>query len=177
MLARFAQFALMAWMLAPLAAAQIPSSVKAADPDLPTIVTRMMETQKQNKDSSRAIVVRRDYQLLDKTYEQKARVIANVTYLPPDHKQYEVESSHGGMGEKILRDVLDHETEKKDERIPHAENSPVTITPSRLRARKTWTAVNVLCCRLIRDMTTKTCCAVECGLTQKTSTSVAWKEI
>jgi hypothetical protein len=114
MLARFAHFALMAWMLAPLAAAQIPSSVKAADPDLPTIVTRMMETQKQNKDSSRAIVVRRDYQLLDKTYEQKARVIANVTYLPPDHKQYEVESSHGGMGEKILRDVLDHETEKKD---------------------------------------------------------------
>jgi hypothetical protein len=43
-------------------------------------------------------------------------VIANVTYLPPDHKQYEVESSHGGMGEKFLRDVLDHETEKKDAR-------------------------------------------------------------
>ncbi len=49
-----------------------------------------------------------------KESEQKARVIANVTYLPPDHKQYEVESSHGGMGEKVLRDVLDHETEKKD---------------------------------------------------------------
>jgi hypothetical protein len=74
----------------------------------------MMQTQEQNKASSRGITVRRDYQLLDKESSQKARVIANVTYLPPDHKQYEVESSHGGMGEKVLRDVLDHETEKKD---------------------------------------------------------------
>lgn len=86
----------------------------AQNADLQTIVSRMMEAQRRNKDLSRAIVVRRDYQLMDKAYEQKARVIANVTYLPPDHKQYEVESSHGGMGEKILRDVLNHETEKKD---------------------------------------------------------------
>jgi hypothetical protein len=107
--------------VAAIAAAQTPGSATPARPDiqmpnLQTIVSRMMQTQEQNKVSSRAITVRRDYQLLDKESAQKARVIANVTYLPPDHRQYEVESSHGGMGEKVLRDVLDHETENKDPR-------------------------------------------------------------
>lgn len=88
--------------------------VKTENPDVQTIVTLMMDAQQRNKDLSRAITIKRDYQLLDKESTQKARVIANVTYLPPDHRQYEVESSHGGMGEKVLRDVLDHETEKKD---------------------------------------------------------------
>lgn len=113
--------ALLVCLTASIAAAQAPaprtaSSPDIQTPDLQTIVSRMMQAQDQNRTSSRAITVKRDYQLLDKTYEQKARVVANVTYLPPDHKQYEVESSHGGMGEKILRDVLDHETEKKDAR-------------------------------------------------------------
>ena len=114
MLVRLVHIAWMVGMASSVLMAQNSGPATPANPDLQTIVTRMMSAQQRNKDLSRAIVIRRDYQLLDKGYEQKARVIANVTYLPPDHKQYEVESSHGGMGEKILRDVLDRETEKKD---------------------------------------------------------------
>ena len=119
MVVRFLNIASLVCLMSSLAIAQTPRAATPVNrdphnPDLQTIVSRMMETQEQNKFSSRAITVRRDYQLLDKESDQKAHVIANVTYLPPDHKQYEVESSHGGMGEKVLRDVLDHETEKKD---------------------------------------------------------------
>jgi hypothetical protein len=114
MMFRFFSAAWLVCLTASMLAAQAPAPAAAASPDLQTIISRMMQAQVQNKVSSRAITVKRDYQLLDKTYEQKARVVANVTYLPPDHKEYEVESSHGGMGEKILRDVLDHETENKD---------------------------------------------------------------
>lgn len=114
MVLRFVQVAWLVCLVSSVAMAQIPSSATAANPDVRTIVSRMMQAQEQNKVSSRAITVKRDYQLLDKESAQKARVIANVTYLPPDHRQYEVESSHGGMGEKVLRDVLDHETETKN---------------------------------------------------------------
>jgi hypothetical protein len=114
MVFKFVHVAWLVCLASSLAQAQIPRAATPAYPDLQTIVSRMMQAQEQNKVSSRAITVKRDYQLLDKTSTQKAHVIANVTYLPPDHKQYEVESSHGGMGEKVLRDVLDHETEKKD---------------------------------------------------------------
>ncbi len=121
MVVSFLNVASLVCLMSALAMAQTPRAATPANPDphnpdLQTIVSRMMQTQEQNKYSSRAITVRRDYQLLDKESEQKAHVIANVTYLPPDHKQYAVESSHGGMGEKVLRDVLDHETEKKDAR-------------------------------------------------------------
>jgi hypothetical protein len=114
MVVRFAQVASLVCLASSLAMAQSSRALPPANPDLQTIVSRMMQTQAQNKFSSRGITVKRDYQLLDKESAQKARVIANITYLPPDHKQYEVESSHGGMGEKVLREVLDHETEKKD---------------------------------------------------------------
>jgi hypothetical protein len=118
MVFKLVNIALLVCVAASFAEAQLPATATATagSPDLQTIVSRMMRAQEQNRVSSRAITVRRDYQLLDKGNEQKARVIANVTYLPPDHRQYEVESSHGGMGEKVLRDVLDHETEKKNAR-------------------------------------------------------------
>jgi hypothetical protein len=115
MVVRLLHVASLLCLTSSLAIAQSPHA-SPVNPDLQTIVSRMMQAQEQNKVSSRGITVKRDYQLLDKESAQKARVIANVTYLPPDHRQYEVESSHGGMGEKVLRDVLDHETEKKDAR-------------------------------------------------------------
>ena len=55
--------------------------------------------------------MKRGYLLLDKQEQQKAQVVANITVLPPDSKYYNIESSSGGMGEKVLRDVLSKETE------------------------------------------------------------------
>src|SRR5258708_13009535 len=71
----------------------------------------MMAAHQDNKLHLRAFSVKRNYQLLDKKSEPKAEVVANITYRPPDQKQYSIESSSGGLGEKILRDVVAKETE------------------------------------------------------------------
>jgi Outer membrane lipoprotein-sorting protein len=93
------------------AAAQVPVGSGNA-PAVNTIVARMTAAQHRNKEQSHAITVKRDYQLLDHRQEQKAQVVAHITYMPPDQKEYTIESSYGGIGEKILRDVLDKETEQ-----------------------------------------------------------------
>jgi len=80
-------------------------------PDARTIIDRMLQTLQDNKAKVRPFTVKRDYQLLDKEAQQKAQVVANITVLPPDSKQYNIERSSGGMGEKVLRDVLSKETE------------------------------------------------------------------
>jgi hypothetical protein len=84
-------------------------------PDTSTIVDRMMAVRRQNHDRTRAYTVKRDYQLFDKQSQPKAQVVADITYLPPDQKQYRIESSSGGLGERILRDILAKETEPSKE--------------------------------------------------------------
>jgi hypothetical protein len=93
-------------LLAAVAAAQA-----SGPPDTRTVVDRMLKAQLENKAHARPFTVKRGYFLLDKQEQQKAHVVANITVLPPDHKQYNIESSSGGMGEKILRDILSKETE------------------------------------------------------------------
>ncbi len=111
MLFNFSKLALVVCVAALSAVAQTPAQSNPA-PDLNTIVNRMMTAQHRNKEQARAITVKRDYQLLDHRQEQKAQVVAHITYMPPDQKEYTIESSYGGIGEKILRDVLDKETEQ-----------------------------------------------------------------
>jgi hypothetical protein len=101
------------WLLviaAVCAAAQTQSN-SSSTPDLNTIIARMMAAQQRNRVQARPFTVKRNYQLLDKSQDQKAQVVADITYMPPDQKQYRIESSYGGLGEKILRDVLEKETE------------------------------------------------------------------
>lgn len=87
----------------------------AAAPDLNTIVQRMQSAQLEDRANARAYTVRRDYQILDKSQEPKAQVIASISFFPPDRKEAQIESSHGGMGEKVLRDVIARETEPAKE--------------------------------------------------------------
>jgi hypothetical protein len=90
-----------------LAQAQAPQK----EEDVPTILSRMAIAQQQNAARSRAFTVTRDYQLLDKGNEPKAQIVAEITFVPPNQKQYQIQSSHGGLGEKVLRDILNRETE------------------------------------------------------------------
>jgi hypothetical protein len=84
----------------------------APSPDVNGIVQRMMAAQHENKARLHPFTVRRGYLLIDKKDETKGEVVANITLLPPDSKQYWIESSSGGgMGEKVLRDILTKETE------------------------------------------------------------------
>lgn len=89
-----------------IAEAQVPQP-----PDIGTIVSRMEQAQRQNATKSKSFTVKRDYRLLDKENEPKAHLVATISFVPPDQRQYQIESSHGGMGEKVLRDILDRETE------------------------------------------------------------------
>ena len=96
------------YLLATAAVAQ----VSAAQPDTNTIVDAMLKAQQDNKARVKPFTVKRNYLLLDKQAEQKAQVVATITTLPPNSKEYEIEHSSGGMGEKVLRDILTKETEQ-----------------------------------------------------------------
>src|SRR5262245_26972224 len=104
---RFTCAPFFACFLATLAGAQARSD----SPDINSIVQRMVAAQQENKARVRPFTVKRGYLLLDKKDQAKAHVVANITVLPPDNKQYRIESSSGGMGEKVLRDILSKETE------------------------------------------------------------------
>lgn len=80
-------------------------------PKVEVIVGRMMAMRQVNKAKVRGYTVKRDYQLMDKQEQPKAQVVATITYHPPDDKQYNIESSSGGIGGKVLRDILQKETE------------------------------------------------------------------
>jgi outer membrane lipoprotein-sorting protein len=108
----YSALALSICLLATVASAQAGTSTA----DVTVIVQRMLAAQDENRKHLRTFTVKRDYQLLDKRLESKAQVIAEITYLSPGQKQYRIESSSGGMGEKILRDVLAHETAPGDMR-------------------------------------------------------------
>ena len=42
----------------------------------------------------------------------KAEVIADITFVPPDRKHYAIQQANGlGLGEKIVRQMLEHETD------------------------------------------------------------------
>jgi hypothetical protein len=103
---RITFFASLVCLLAVIAHAQT-----AGTPGTRNIVDRMLRMQQENKARVRPFTVKRGYLLLDKQDQQKAQVVANISVLPPDSKQYNIESSSGGMGEKVLRDVLSKETE------------------------------------------------------------------
>jgi hypothetical protein len=91
--------------------AVIARAQTAGTPGTRNIVDRMLRVQQENKARVHPFTVKRGYLLLDKQDQQKAQVVANISVLPPDSKQYNIESSSGGMGEKVLRDVLSKETE------------------------------------------------------------------
>lgn len=93
-------------LLSAVAAAQANPSLDAR-----SIVDRMLRAQQENKARVHPFTVKRGYLLLDKQEQQKAHVVATITVLPPDSEYYNIESSSGGMGEKVLRDVLSKETE------------------------------------------------------------------
>jgi hypothetical protein len=87
------------------------------------LVSQMMATQRENREHRRAFTVKREYQLLDKQSQSKARIVATITYLPPNQREYRIESSQGGFGAKILRDILAKDAE------PPADLRRQTISP------------------------------------------------
>jgi hypothetical protein len=97
------------FVVAALAVAQ----ANEPQPAVGIIVARMMAAI-QEKARSQSVTLRRDYQLFDKKWESKAQIVVRITFEPPDRRRYDIESSRGGVGERILRDILSREMESPD---------------------------------------------------------------
>lgn len=82
-------------------------------PPLETILTRMSQARAENRTHLRPYSVTRTYRLFGKErMTTKAEVIAYVTFVPPDLKHYAIRQAIGmGLGEKIVREMLDRETD------------------------------------------------------------------
>jgi hypothetical protein len=94
------------------AAAQISSNDKDA-PTLAEIVERLSEVQRENHLAARSYTVLRNYELVNgKKPENSSEVQAEVSYSPPDIKEYAIRTTSGnGGGERVVRRILDHEVQ------------------------------------------------------------------
>jgi len=77
-----------------------------------TIVGCILQASIYNQTHFRFYTVTREYELFgQKRDKTRSRVIANVTFHPPDSKNYRIQGTEGSLiGERIVRLVLDRET-------------------------------------------------------------------
>jgi hypothetical protein len=82
-------------------------------PTVETIVERMAQARADNRARFRPYVVTRDYALFGKErHKAKSEVTAAVTFVPPNSKEYNIlKRSGSGLGERLVRRMLDGETE------------------------------------------------------------------
>lgn len=82
-------------------------------PALETIIARMAQARNENQSCFRSYVVTRDYKLSDKeNYKTRAQVVADVSFVPPNSKEYSIQQTSGsGLGEFIVRRMLANKAE------------------------------------------------------------------
>ena len=82
-----------------------------AVPTEAAILARVEQARADNRANLRPYTVKRTYRLFGQENQiAKSEVIANVTFVPPDVKQYAIQHANGtGLGEKIVRQMLEHE--------------------------------------------------------------------
>ena len=99
------------FFLAGIAWAQARSASPA--PPIETILTRMAQARAENRTHLRPYSVTRSYRLFaNEKQTTRAEVIADVSFTPPDLKHYAIRQANGmGLGEKIVRQMLEHETD------------------------------------------------------------------
>jgi hypothetical protein len=94
--------------------AQLPSSpIEFKSPDLNLIVQRLEDVQHQDPAQSRPYSVTREYKVFRGDNQQPtSEVTAQINFVPPDTKTYKITQARGNSrGEKIVRELLDRETE------------------------------------------------------------------
>jgi hypothetical protein len=84
-----------------------------AVPTVEVILTRMAQARAENRTQLCPYSVTRNYRLFDtEKLATRAEVIADLTFVPPDRKHYAILKANGmGLGEKIVRQMLEHETD------------------------------------------------------------------
>lgn len=94
------------------ASAQAPAQSASQFPDLHAIVARMQAAM-ADRNRDRAYSVTREYTLVPEDASKAARVVAEVHSVPSGKKDYVITEGNG-EAEKVVRKVLDHETESYD---------------------------------------------------------------
>lgn len=81
-------------------------------PKLEDIVSRMSQATIRNETRLSPYTVSREYELFAQGRDNaRSRVIANITFRPPDHRNFTVQRTEGSeIGEMIVRRVLKRET-------------------------------------------------------------------
>lgn len=90
-------------------AAHVDSPVPNAD----SIITHMIQARLENRARLRPYCVTRNYRLFGREkLTARSEVIARVTFDPPGIKHFVIQQASGtGLGERIVRQMLEHETE------------------------------------------------------------------
>jgi Outer membrane lipoprotein-sorting protein len=91
-------------LLVPSTSAQTGTTV----PTVETIIARMAQARTDNQSRFRPYIVTRGYTLFGQERQKsKSEVTADVTFVPPDRKQYAIQESSGsGLGEILVRRML-----------------------------------------------------------------------
>ena len=86
---------------------------ESAVPSVETVLVRMAQARADNRARFRSYVVTRDYMLFgNDRSKSKAEVTAEVTFVPPNSKKFSIQHSSGsGLGERLVRRMLEGETE------------------------------------------------------------------
>src|SRR5581483_5171845 len=97
-----------------IAIACIPSAFAAqGDPaqDIDTIVSRMEQAQIASRAQQQPYVVTRNYQFFGSNSQKPSSEVAvKLEFQPPSTKNFTIQKTYGsGQGEKIVRQVLEHE--------------------------------------------------------------------
>ncbi len=98
---------------------QAPSSpVGMKSLDLNEIVQRVEEIEHQNPALSRPYEVTREYKVMRGDDKQPtSELTAHINFVPPDTKTYKITRVRGNsIGQKIVREILDRETESAKKR-------------------------------------------------------------
>ncbi len=82
-------------------------------PSVEGIIAHMIQARSENRARLRPYSVTRDYKLFGKEKQMaRSEVIARVTFDPPGIKQFVIQQASGmRLGERIVRQMLEHETE------------------------------------------------------------------
>jgi len=100
--------------LVAILAVAISAAAQAGSPDLATIVDRMTQAQLEAHNSIRPYEVTREYKFFQGVEDDSpdSHVVADVTYFPPDSKQFSiVNATGGGRGQHVVKKVLEQETQ------------------------------------------------------------------
>jgi hypothetical protein len=89
------------------------STTEIESPDLNLILQSLEDVQHQDPAQSRPYEVTREYRVFrGDDQEPTSEVVAQINFIPPDMKTYKITQARGNSrGEKIVRELLDRETE------------------------------------------------------------------